>query len=118
MSTLPTLQPQGEAQQLLASAVARRIEHMSDDELRILLANADADLRAENASLRQRVRQLEADAANLLAENERLMYKISRSLFKPEDYENFDPREHTVPFQEMIADAEKLLREKGEGRHL
>jgi predicted nuclease with TOPRIM domain len=109
MNTIESTPTQVAAQQTLVSAVAHHIEQMSKDELETLAAKALGDLQAENAALRKRIQQLEQDKAKLEADNERLLYKISRSLFDEKDYENFDTNDYSVPVEEMLANARKRL---------
>ena len=72
--------------------------------------------RDELDSLRLRICQMEEELAqsqqcivDLRAQYERLILRVSRSLFAEKDYENFDPSEYTVPVEEMLADARKSL---------
>jgi hypothetical protein len=111
MNTLESAALQSDAQHILASAVAHQVERMSKDELQTLVANAHVELQNENAVLKERIKQLEEKNAELEAENLRLLYRISRSLFDEKDYENFDPSEYTVPVEEMLAEARALLDE-------
>jgi hypothetical protein len=109
MNAIESTPTQIAAQQTLVSAVVHHIEHMSKDELQTLAEKALGDLQAENAALQERVQQLERHKARLEAENERLLYKISHSLFDETDYENFNPSDYSVPVEEMLANARKRL---------
>ena len=108
MNTMNAIPVPTDAHQILAAAVAHRIEHMSRDELQALVAKAHGDLQGENAALRQRVTQLEGENAKLDAHVLRLMYRISRSLFDEKDYENFDPSEYTVSMEELFAEVKRI----------
>ena len=85
-----------DAQQILASAVAHQVERMSMEEVQALVAKDQLELQSENAALKKRIEELEA-------ENNRLAWNFSRSLFNEKDYENFDPSEYTVPVEEVLA---------------
>jgi len=97
--TLPAIDPQ----QILATAVAHRIEHMTKDELQSLLAKAQVDLQNENVALQQRIKQLEEEKTQLEAQYLRLGYKYSRSQFNEKDWENFDPSEYSGSAAELLA---------------
>jgi predicted nuclease with TOPRIM domain len=103
MNTISPTLPAIDAQQILATAVAHRIEHMTKEELQTLLAKAHVDLQNENAALQQRIKQLEEEKAELEAQYLRLAYKYSRSLFNEKDWENFDPSEYSGSAEELIA---------------
>jgi hypothetical protein len=90
-----------DAQQILASALAHQVERMSKEEVQALVAKGQLELQNENAALKRRIEELEA-------ENTRLAWNFSRSLFNEKDWENFDPSEYTVPMEEMLAEMEKL----------
>ena len=112
MNTSPSIPVVYDAQQVLAAAVAHRVEHMSQDELQALIAKAHGELKHENSTLHERIKDLEEEKAALESQNERLLYKLSRSLFDEKDYEGFDPSEYTVPWEEMLADARQRLRKE------
>jgi predicted nuclease with TOPRIM domain len=103
VNAISPILPASDPQQILATAVGHRIEHMTKDELQTLLAKAQVDLQNENAALQQRIKQLEEEKAQLEAQYLRLGYKYSRSLFHEKDWENFDPSEYSGSAEELLA---------------
>ena len=101
MSTIPPAGLPLDAQQRLASAVAHRIETMSKEEIQAVVERAEADALAENAVLRQRGKELEAEKL-------RLLYQISRRFFDPKDYEDFNPSEYGGSAEELLSLIEAL----------
>src|SRR5437763_715589 len=112
MNSNPTIPIVSDAQQVLASAVARQIERLSKEEVQALVATADLALQKENAALRQRILELEADLARLQhmqAEYQRTVYKLTRDFVTEKDWENFDPGEYTISAEELLANGRKHL---------
>jgi predicted nuclease with TOPRIM domain len=116
MNTIETPATPSAAQNVLASAVAHQIERMSKEELQALVAKAHLELQNENAALKQRVAQLEEEAGakakkieKLEADKTKLHYKIARLEFDETEYDNFDPSEYTIPFEQTLAEANKLF---------
>ena len=108
MNTISSVPTAIDPQQILATAVAHRIEHMTKEEMQALMAKAHVDLQSENAALQQRVAQLEEEKVKLDAQVERLMYRISRSLFNEKDWENFDPSDYSGSAEELLAQMDKI----------
>src|ERR1043165_3934328 len=115
MNTIEPTPLPNNAQQVLATALAHRVERMSKEELEQLAAEAQLALQTEIADLRKRLQQAEQEAAQHRqtiekrdAEILRLQYQISRSFFSEKDWENFDPSEYTIPFEETLAELMKL----------
>jgi hypothetical protein len=103
MDTAMPAQPHNDAHQELVSAVARQVELMSKEEVQALLAKATVELQNENSALKKQIEKLEADKV-------RLYYQVGRLSFDPEEWEKtFDPRDYTVPAEEMLAEARKLV---------
>jgi hypothetical protein len=105
-----------DVQQILIAAIAHQIEHMSKEDLQAVINKALLELQGENARLKERVWELEEVAARnaqlvekLEAEKTKLHYKIARLEFDPEEWENFDFSECTIPFEQSLAEAKKLL---------
>jgi cell division protein FtsB len=96
MNTNESVPVQCDVHQILASAVAHQVERMSKEEVQALVAKSQLELQDENAALKKRIEQLEA-------ENSRLAWQFSRSLFNEKDYETFDPSQYTVPVEEVLA---------------
>ncbi len=116
MNTIDPTPIPNAAQNVLASAVAHQIERMSKEDLQALVAKAHLELQNEVAALKQRIAQLEGEAGanakkieKLEADKTKLHYKIGRLEFDEKEYENFDPSEYTVPFEQTLAEAKKLL---------
>jgi hypothetical protein len=109
MNTAPSTPPTSDAQQFLFSAIARQIAAMSKEEVQALVTKAQVELEKENAALKERVAKLEAEGT----EREKYIKMLCRYIGKlevdPEDWENFDPSECTIPMEQTLADAEKLL---------
>ena len=97
MNTIPNA-TMNDAQQVFMAAVAHQIERMSKEELQALVAKVDVELQNENAALKKRVEQLEADKLKLL-------YEVACSKVTEKDFENFDPSKYTVPVEEMMSNA-------------
>jgi hypothetical protein len=73
----------------------------------------------EIIAMKNRIQQLQDEASQqqkiiseLTARNERLLLQISRSLFTPGEYDQFDPAEYTVPVADMLANAKQRLASK------
>jgi len=108
MNTIPSAPLASDPQRILATAIAHRIEHMTKEELQALLAKTQVELQNENAALQARIKQMEEEKTQLEAQNLRLMYRISRSLFDEKDWENFDPSEYTFSVEDLMAEMDKI----------
>ncbi len=101
MTTAASMPLLSDAHQILATAVAHQVERMSKEEVQALVAKGQLELQNENAALKKRIEQLEA-------ENTLLAWKFSRSLFNEKEYENFDPSQYSVPKEEVLAAIDAL----------
>lgn len=108
MNTIPTTPNPIEAQNVLAAAVAHQIERMSKEEVQALV-NKAPNLK-EIAALKERIAALEAKAAEREEYIKMLCRYIGKLEIQPEEWEkNFDPSQCTIPMEQTLAEAEKLL---------
>lgn len=103
MTTAASIPLLSDAHQILATAVAHQVERMSKEEVLALVAKGQVELQNENAALKKRVEQLEADKLKLL-------YEVERAQVTEKDFEGFDPSEYSVPVATMLKNAKRRLK--------